>query len=222
VPKQHPRTPHLHCSATAGVAAAVDHGQPAAAGATTSKTPSRGSMPLRSSTPKTRASTPSTDLAHFGLDLARSSPQLAADHTERRCSGRSATRAATTAVDTAEEIRGRRPGAHAPPLAARRPGRHAAPARDPHARGRRARRRRLPHGLCPTAGPGGGKGRRGGVRWGVGRWRFAHVDADALRTCQIFGRSTSLGDYFHYNRTSPKLARSLCKCTLHVKIVAAW
>nr|XP_051202160.1 uncharacterized protein LOC127315739 [Lolium perenne] len=52
--------------------------------------------------------------------------------------------------------------ARAPCSAAGSPpsGRRAAPAGDPRARGRRARRRRLPDGLCPLAAPGGDEGSR--------------------------------------------------------------
>ena len=67
----------------------------------------------------------------------------------------------------AEEIRGRRPGAPAPPPTTRRPGRRVEAAGDPRARGRRARGRRLPPRLLPGgATPDGGReaGEDGGGR----------------------------------------------------------
>jgi hypothetical protein len=103
----------------------------------------------------------SPSLARSDTDMA-STARNSADLAARRCSGRRAARAATTAADTAEEARGRRPGALAPPPAARCLGRHAAPAGDPRAQERSSRRRRLPRRLCPTAAPRGGEGREGG------------------------------------------------------------
>jgi hypothetical protein len=129
-------------------------------------------MSLSTSAPSNRSSkTPArgrqTQIWPTRTQIGPHSPQHTADDAALRYSGRRATRVATTAVDPAEEVRGRRLGALASPTAAHRPGRRAAVAEDPRARGRSARRHRLPRGLCPAAAPDGGERRGGGLRWEV-------------------------------------------------------
>jgi hypothetical protein len=146
VQEKHPRTPAFAAPTRTELSppGTTARPQPATVGATSNETPS--AAPAE---PTEDHAAPHNYVAQHphkhascsgppSLDLARSSPDLAWPAAHRhpcRTSGRSAARAATTAADTAEEARGRRPDALAPPLAARCPGHHAAPAGDPRARG---------------------------------------------------------------------------------------
>ena len=96
--------------------------------------------------PPTQAEEPSTTFGSGAGRHRRGYAQAPVPMAPAARSDRGAARATTTAADAADETRGRRPGVQAPLPAMRRPGRRDAATGDPRARGRRARRRRLPPG----------------------------------------------------------------------------